>query len=947
MHAVFLYQAIAKGMDMGIVNPSTSVLYETLIEASRSARRCYPLSSSGRFRKFDHLCTEHASRTAEAEQHVDDSRSASLGRSSGMGAGERHRRLFEGRSGWSFEAISTRLWTSSTDRWWTAWIKWESCSEPGRCFFRAGGQDCPYNEEGRGDSSARHRKEKQSSGRLKAGKIIFATVKGRCARHWKEYCFDRTCLQQLRSDRPRCDGPGRNDCSDGFGWFCLPFGLITPSLDEMAHVADEMEKAGLTISDHCGRRYCFEAAYCIEDRSALQFAGHSCHWCITKSAHAARLLNPATREAYIEQLKSRICEAPRVAGQQAQRHLCCLLPKPETSCRNTIGFPSCCSAANGLQVIPNVSGGRSFPYINWVYFFNAWKLNGRFSEIAFIHGCDVCRASWLSDSPKRRCRRRRKPCSFQGSTTYAGSFRGTEGGILQGNVWILPAYSGVTIWSLVIRASRCFVNSQLVKMENANVLQIMSFLKEAMIMSELLPLRPVRGRNIWKKFESEGDSYNLMLLQTLTDRLAEALAEYLHVKVRREFWGYAPDENLSIPDLLKEKYVGIRPAMGYPSIPDQKMNFLLDKLLHLDRIGVKLYREWSDVSYSICQRTLSGQSCSAVFHDRSYRRGTAGGLCKTSRSDFGWDSSFVEQEPMIWSWSRVTSHSSRSLSAYGSWWFSRASQKVTAMNLSFFISRLLSTVSLAFSFSLGDCFIYGSIAGLIVYLVIAICRHKSSKDPAGRRWISAVGLCLVLSCRASIITVRISTQEPMSWRPNSQTWRFRNFFLSMPILLNSLAATSSASTPFIWIASWKKSYSDLSTKCGILSPRTAPQQTDVAKQTDERCWRIGISWSFFNEYTLKRAAARSIPFHLCTGMAHVLGVAEEAEANLYAYLICTFLRISPAFLRFSVCFHPFWSTFRGLYGKKRSLKIGLLPFLLLLKPFIIGIVNIGIRSIHS
>ena len=79
-----------------------------------------------------------------------------------------------------------------------------------------------------------------------------------------------------------------------------------------------------------------------------------------------------------------------------------------------------------------------------------------------------------------------------------------------------------------------------------------------------------------------------MLLQTLTDRLAEALAEYLHEKVRKEYWGYAPDEALSIPDLYKVKYQGIRPAIGYPSLPDQLLNYTLDNLLDMSQIHVKL-----------------------------------------------------------------------------------------------------------------------------------------------------------------------------------------------------------------------------------------------------------------------------------------------------------------------------------------------------------------------
>ena len=92
-----------------------------------------------------------------------------------------------------------------------------------------------------------------------------------------------------------------------------------------------------------------------------------------------------------------------------------------------------------------------------------------------------------------------------------------------------------------------------------------------------------------------------MLLQTLTDRLAEATAEYLHEKVRKEYWGYAPDESLSISDLYKVKYQGIRPAIGYPSLPDQLLNYTLDKLLYF-MIGNIDEEQMKDYA---CRRNLS------------------------------------------------------------------------------------------------------------------------------------------------------------------------------------------------------------------------------------------------------------------------------------------------------------------------------------------------------
>jgi cobalamin-dependent methionine synthase I len=77
-------------------------------------------------------------------------------------------------------------------------------------------------------------------------------------------------------------------------------------------------------------------------------------------------------------------------------------------------------------------------------------------------------------------------------------------------------------------------------------------------------------------------------VKTLSDRLAEATAEKLHETVRKTIWGYAPDEQLSIEQLHNEEFQGIRPAVGYPSLPDQSVNFLLDELLDMQQIGIHL-----------------------------------------------------------------------------------------------------------------------------------------------------------------------------------------------------------------------------------------------------------------------------------------------------------------------------------------------------------------------
>ena len=86
----------------------------------------------------------------------------------------------------------------------------------------------------------------------------------------------------------------------------------------------------------------------------------------------------------------------------------------------------------------------------------------------------------------------------------------------------------------------------------------------------------------------DADPYQKMMAQLLADRLAEAAAARMHEQVRKEYWGYAKDEQLTIPEMLVEKFQGIRPALGYPSLPDTSLNFVLDERIDMKQIGIRL-----------------------------------------------------------------------------------------------------------------------------------------------------------------------------------------------------------------------------------------------------------------------------------------------------------------------------------------------------------------------
>lgn len=113
--------------------------------------------------------------------------------------------------------------------------------------------------------------------------------------------------------------------------------------------------------------------------------------------------------------------------------------------------------------------------------------------------------------------------------------------------------------------------------------------------------------------EKEKDPYRRLLLETLSDRLAEATAERLHLEVRRSLWGYARDENLETAQILEARYKGIRPAVGYPSLPDQSVNFILDEMLDFSSIGVSLTQSGAMHPHSSVSGLMIGHPESRYF----------------------------------------------------------------------------------------------------------------------------------------------------------------------------------------------------------------------------------------------------------------------------------------------------------------------------------------------
>lgn len=199
------------------------------------------------------------------------------------------------------------------------------------------------------------------------------------------------------------------------------------------------------------------------------------------------------------------------------------------------------------------------PYISWGYFTHAWGLHGRAAQSAEAAGL-------MADARRM--------------------LAAMEDGVRAESLYRL-----CTAWAegddIVADGTRIpLLRQQEPHADGSPLLCLSDFIRPA---SQGMPDRiGLFATTVHSRLAFPDDTYLELLHQTLLDRLAEAATEAMHAHVRRVAWGYARDERLGMDDLLAGRYQGIRPAVGYPSLPDQSLNFILDSLLQMERIGIGL-----------------------------------------------------------------------------------------------------------------------------------------------------------------------------------------------------------------------------------------------------------------------------------------------------------------------------------------------------------------------
>ena len=354
-------------------------------------------------------------------------------------------------------------------------------------------------------------------------------------------------------------------------------GLITPSLDEMVHVAREMKRQNFAAPLLIGGATTSRMHTAV--RIAPEYDNGVVHVLDASRSVtvAGSLLSKEQKPDFLKGIQREYTKLKDDFGsKKTQKSYLTFAQSQENKVKiDWSGFSPVAPTFTGVKVFDDYPLTVLEPYIDWAPFFIAWEMGGRFPDI-LTDATIGAEATKLFNDAKGLLRK-----------VIDEKWLAAKGVI---GLW--PANSnGKDTITLVNQADgstetvqlEC-LRQQVKKTAGQANLSLADFIapaetgKRDHIGAFAVSIHGIEQHI--KRFESQHDDYNKIILQALADRLAEAFAECMHEKVRREYWGYAADEKLSNEDLIKESYVGIRPAPGYPACPDHTEKYKLFKLLN-------------------------------------------------------------------------------------------------------------------------------------------------------------------------------------------------------------------------------------------------------------------------------------------------------------------------------------------------------------------------------
>lgn len=385
-------------------------------------------------------------------------------------------------------------------------------------------------------------------------------------------------------------------------------GLITPSLDEMVHVAKEMERLKFNLPLLIG------GATTSRVHTAVKIDPHY-GGSIIHVADASRAV-PVVEKFLNENSKIRVHEeqkaeyvkmrAAHEASQREEKFLTLEKAREnklkinwnETEIRKPIKL--------GLTVLPEINIADLVPYIDWTPFFMTWRLRGAYPKI-FDDAEVGAEAKKLFNDAQALLKEIMKDKSLKAKAVF-GLYPANSVG---DDIHVYAVEDKVHEWTCEKHGK----HQKILQVGNENkVIETLYMLRSQRQMEEASSPNPCLSdfvapkesgkvdyvgafcvtsgiglEELSEKYAKTQDDYNQIMVKTIADRLAEACAEYLHLKVRKEYWGYVPTEALSKEELVREKYQGIRPAPGYAACPDHLEKKTLFRMLDIEKnIGVSL-----------------------------------------------------------------------------------------------------------------------------------------------------------------------------------------------------------------------------------------------------------------------------------------------------------------------------------------------------------------------
>ena len=366
-------------------------------------------------------------------------------------------------------------------------------------------------------------------------------------------------------------------------------GLITPSLDEMVHIASELERQNLNFPLLIGGATTSKAHTAVK----IDPNYHRNQTIYVPDASravgvASKLLNKEERDNYVTQIQTDYeqVRARMINRKPRNAALTYVEAKEAGPVMDWQQYTPPIPRVLGVQVLDNYPLELLLDSIDWTPFFITWDLAGKYPKILSDTVVGKVATELFNDAQVML-----KELIEKGQLTATAVFGlWPANTVNQDDIQVYADESRseieITIHNIRQQTSK---NSS-----SAEMLSLGDFIapKDSNKNDYIGAFAVTTGTGVEElsaEYEAKGDDYNSIMIKALADRLAEAFTEHLHMRVRKEFWGYAADETLDNESLIKEKYQGIRPAPGYPSCPDHTEKEQLFKLLNVtNNAGIKL-----------------------------------------------------------------------------------------------------------------------------------------------------------------------------------------------------------------------------------------------------------------------------------------------------------------------------------------------------------------------